>query len=185
MSWPAAAIRTAIAECLEGSIGSTFTLDTDVFARGVFAGQPEATVRALAIQTSTARCRFDVEVGELRDHGANGLSVRHARRIAECDVTISVVAKLATPAQADQRDTDIDEIVSAMDDAVLALTYRDNLAATSAAVSTNMVAGALFGPGESTTPEIVVDAEDWDAQLYRARIVARAIVLPSRVAGSA
>lgn len=185
MSYPIAAIRTAVAECMEGTIGSAYVAPAGVFARGVFAGQPPAAAKAIALQTSTARCRFDVEAGPFRDHPATAQSVRPSRRIGVCDLTIRVVAKLATPAQLTQRDADIAEIVSALDDAVRALTYAGNVAATSAAVSTGIVGGAINAPDGGHTPEIVIDDEDWDGQLFNARILASAIVLATPVEGSA
>ncbi len=176
MSYPAAAIRTAVAECMEGTIGSVRTVPPGTFARGVFPGQPLAAQKALAIQTSTARHRFDVRLGPLRNHASTPVSALSNYRIGEIDITITVTSNVATSAQATQRDTDLALIASDCDTAVQALSKPHNLDETSAAVDTNIIGGCLLGPDNASTPAIQAGDENWDSQLVTTVIRCRAFV---------
>lgn len=176
MTWAPAAIRTAVAECLTGTIGSTRTVTSGKFASGVWDGQPEQTAKALAVQTSTARHRFDVELGALRNHAATSIATIGNRRIAEVDVDVRVTSNVATVAQATQRATDLATIAADLEMAVMALSYPSNLTQTSTSVATGIIGGCLLGPSGASIPIIERLSENWGAQLVLSYIRARAIL---------
>lgn len=178
MSLASTPIRTAIAELLEGSIGSVRTVTAAKFKRGVWAGQPEEASAALAVQTSTGRHWFDVELGAFGASPSSPLSSNSNYRIVECPVTIRVRSKLATAAQASQRATDIAAILDDCDLAAQALGRPNNLLQTAGAVATNLIGGCLAGPDGTGQPRIDQTAQDWSGPTGVATtlIVGRAIV---------
>ena len=178
MSLASTPIRTAIAELLEGSLGSIRTVTATKFLRGVFDGQPEQATAALTAQTSTARHRFDVELGAFRTHSASPVSALSNYRIAECDVTIRVKTKLATANQTTQRATDIAAILDDCDLAAQALGRPGNLTQTAGATATNLIGGCLVGPDGSGTPRIERTDQEWSGPTGMATtlIVGRALV---------
>ncbi len=175
MTYPAAAIRTAVAELLEGTIGSIRTCPPGTFLRGVFPGQPAQTQRAKAIQTSTARHYFDVKLGQLRNNPSTPIGRLGDYELNDLDITVTVTSKIATVAQADQRDTDLALIASDCKLAAKALAFPHNLDETSAAVATDIVGGCLLGP-DATSPIIEATDENWGEQLARTVIRCRAIL---------
>lgn len=161
---------------MEGSIGSTRTVTSGKFLRGVWEGSPDQTVKALAVQTSTARHRFDVELGQLRNHQATSVGTIGNRRIAEVDVNVRVVSNVSTVVQATQRATDLATIASDLEVAVMALSYRENLAVTSTTVTTHIIGGCLLGPNGMSIPVVERAEEDWEKQLVTSYIRGRAIL---------
>ncbi len=175
MSYPAAAIRTAIAELLTGTIGSVRTVAALKMAAGVFDGQPMQTQRALGIQTTVARHRFDVQVGQLRNNPSTPLSNRSSFRISDLDITILVTSAVSPVSMRTQRETDLALIATDMETACQALAKPGNLTQTNAAVATNLLGGCLYGPGALSTPTVERAIERWDnnEQLVRTVITAR------------
>src|SRR6185503_10435744 len=127
----------------EGTIGAHRPVTSGKFLRGTFETQPAQAARAKELQTSTARHRFDVQIGALEDHSATPVSTIGSRRIAQCTIIVRVTSKLATAVQADQRATDIAAILDDCEMAARALARPGNLATTSASVATGIVGGCL------------------------------------------
>ena len=181
MSLASTPIRTAIAELLEGSIGSIRTLPaspSQKFLRGTFEGQPEQATAAFLLQVAAARHRFDVELGAFNASPSSPLSSNSNYRLVECPVTIRVKTKLATPAQASQRATDIAAILDDCDLAAQAMGRPNNLLQTAGAVATNLIGGCLVGPEGTGQPRIDASVQDWTAPhgMATTTIVGRAIV---------
>jgi hypothetical protein len=177
VSWDAAALRCAIGDLLEGRIGLVRTLDEGRFAPGVFKGQPEETQKSLAVQTQTARHRYDVELGGMRNHIATGVATLGPRRIAEVGVTVRVTTAVVTPNQRAQRDTDIGEILQDCSDAAWALAYPGCLAETFEGDATGLIdGGSLLGPGDASVADVQIVNEDWQRQLITTEIRGRVIV---------
>lgn len=176
MSLPTAAIRTAVAELLEGSIGTTRTVDSGTFLRGVFEGMPPAAAKALALQTSTARHRFDVRLRLVRNDASTSVAKRGSRRIVDVGVEVLVTSNLSTSAQATQRAADLATILEDCETAAAALAYPANLALTSAGEHTRIIGGALRGEAGEATPRVEQTQQNWDTQLARTVIRGHALV---------
>ncbi len=177
MTYPAAAIRTAVAELLEGTIGSVRTVPAGTFLRGVFPGQPMQSQRAKAIQTSTARHYFDVRLGPLRNNPSTPVGRIGTYELNDLDITITVTSKIAPVNMLTQRDTDLALIASDCKLAVKTLSYPHNLTATDAGVATSIVGGCLLGPEGSTSPTIAAgDERTSPEQLVVTVIQCRAIL---------
>ncbi len=178
MSYPSAAVRTVVAELLEGTIGSGRTVPAGTFARGVFDGQAVQAQRAKSLQTSTARHWFDVECGALRNHPSTPISNLGSLRICTLDIVIRVTSKASTQAQGDQRATDLALIMSDCEQAAMALATPNNLLATAAAVDTGIISGFLRGPDGLGIPTVEKSAQVWDrnANTVTTLITAQAIL---------
>ena len=175
MTW-SAPVRTAIAECCEGAIGSFRPVTAAKFLRGTFAGQTPEASRALELQTSTARHRFDVQIGALEDNASTPISSIGSRRIAQCAITIRVTSKLTTQNQADQRATDIEAILDDCEMAARALARPGNLYQTAAAESTGIIGGCLRGGTGKAWPRVVPVSQDWHAQTAITHIEGEAVI---------
>ena len=178
MSLASTPIRTAIAELLEGSIGSIRTVTAAKFLRGTFEGQPEQATSAYLLQVASARHRFDVELGAFSASPSSPLSSNANYRLVECPVTIRVKTKLATPNQGSVRATDIATILDDCDLAAQAMGRPNNLLQTAGAVATNLIGGCLVGPEGTGQPRIDASVQDWTAPhgMATTTIVGRAIV---------
>lgn len=176
MAFPAAAIRNAIAEVMEGKIGTTRTVDAEVFLRGVFDGQGDFAAKAKAQQKSDARHRFDVQLGPMRPHGASPVSANASNRLVIVPIRIDITTATATKVQFTDRDTTLADIASDSDDAIQALHFRGNLLTDHAGTATNIASGMLLGDGGDGSPQWEITQQDWQRNLVRSRISGAVIV---------
>ncbi|HEX2677768.1 MAG TPA: hypothetical protein VHM19_14045 [Polyangiales bacterium] len=174
MTIPAAAIRTAISEVLEGDLG-TLRVPSDTFERGAFEGQPDAAKLALLRQTSTATHWFDVVLGEESTHGITSLSTR-STRVVQVPVTIEVWTGLATEPQEDDRSALLSAIGDDLEDAARALAYWNSITATVASVSTAIVGGCMRGTDNAGAPDWTIEDENWQGRYVHSRIVGAVVV---------
>ena len=174
MTIPAAAIRTAIAEVLEGDLG-TLRVEAGRFERGAFEGQPDAAKLAKLRQTSTAAHWFDVVIGEDETHPITSLSTRSTRTL-QVPITIDVWTGLATEVQEEDRADLLAALNDDLEDAARSLAYFGSVTATVAAVTTSIVGGLVRGPENSGTPEYEVVEENWEARWLQSRITGAVIV---------
>lgn len=170
-------IRTAITELLEGTIGTTRLMDSGVLSEGVWDGQLDSQKQAEILDTATATYKFDVELGPLSPHPATPLSVLGNKRLNILEVTITVWGKLATEPERAQRKKDLAAFESVLDDAVMVLSYPDNLDLTNSSLPTNIISGCLVGPGGQGHPDYDEPEEDWELKLIRSEIHASAHLL--------
>lgn len=177
MSLPVAEWRTVIAEVLEGAIGSTRTLTAAKYLRGVFEGQPEQAQKALAIQTTAGRHRFDVRVRRVASHSAT-YGQHHSGRILAVDVEILVTSALATVAQRTQRETDVALVLADCELAVEALGYPGNLRVTDAGAPTYILGACMRGGEGASAPRILPGKQDWERQLMTTVIAGQLLVAP-------
>ncbi len=175
MAIAAAAIRTAISEVLEGSLG-TVTPDAGTFARGAFEGQPDVAKLAKLRQASAARHWFDVRLSPARTHKASNVSTLTSRRIVAMDVAIEIWTGLRTEVQSAERDDVTADITSDCEDACQSLAYPNQLAATADAVTTDIVGGCMSSPDGTGTPNWSVVAEDWSKRWIKS-VIAGSIII--------
>lgn len=182
MSIAAAAIRTAITELLEGTIGTTRTVTANKFKSGAFEGQPIAATQAKTAIT-TYNHRFDVRILSLRGkHGASPMSIKASHRIERATIEIPLWSHLASTVQDSSRATQREEIENECDMAIQALCYPGNLTQTSAAVTTGIVSGLLVGPDGSGVPTWTVIEENWQRHMLRSVIRASASLIITQAA---
>lgn len=171
-----AAIRTAIAELMQGTLGSTRKLTANVFMFGVFDGQPLAAQQAQSMD-SRYRHRFDVQVSSARPHKATPISSKANYRIEARAVTIRVSTHLASSADESARTAARDLAEQDCSDAIGVLSYPGNLTVTSAAAATGITSGMLVGSDDGQgVPRWEFVSEDWKSQLLVSRIMGVAIV---------
>lgn len=175
-------IVQAITQVMDGSIGSTRVVADGVFARGIHRDQEVPAKQAQALQTASATYRFDVELSPARSHDATPLSPSN-KRVLELDVRIPIVRLavidleyVALTADVSARNVLISSLRSAMDTAVLALTWPGNLSANQAGQATGVISGRMFGPGGQTDPERRNVTFDTDNNLLETEIVGRVIL---------
>lgn len=176
MSYPAAAIRTAVRQVLEGASGSVRTLPGSVFRAGVHEGK-RAQAKAAKLMHSCDH-RFDVQLGRMRNHPSTPVAANGPTRVVILDVTIDVYTRTKSVVRDEARDEVLALIASDLERAAQALHYPNNLATTAApeATYTRIVGGLLFGPGADGSPELTPVSSDWDAMTIRSRIAASAIL---------
>lgn len=171
-----AAIRTAVIELMQGSLGSTRKLSANVFQFGAFDGQPLAAQQTHSMD-SRYRHRFDVQFGSARPHKATPISTKANYRIEARAVTIRVSTHLASSADESARVASRDLAEQDCSDAIGVLSYPGNLTATSAAVATSITSGMLVGSDDGQgIPRWELVSEDWKSQLLVSRILGVAIV---------
>ena len=171
-----AAVRTAVRELAEGTIGSSATVPVGLFAYGVYDEQPTQAQQALAAQVQDARHRFDVVVGRVARHPSSPVSALSKRRIVTLPVTVNIYTKLATTAQEAQRSADLERIPDDADTLIRALNRPHNLDATDGGVLTRVVSGMMLGPGGDGAPEWELIDEGRDKGVARSRITGACIV---------
>ena len=163
-------IRTVVIEVLEDAL-------PDTFAYGAFAGQPIEAQQAMARQTAIGAHWFDVELAAEEVHASSPVSALHSRRVMQVEVTIPIISHVPTTAQETERALILNAIASDADDAAQALSVPGALAATGAAVVTEIVSGLMFGPGRSGTPTWSLVTADWERQLIRSTISGSLVVV--------
>lgn len=170
------AIRTAVAEILEGSLG-TIKPAAGTFERGAFEGQPDEAKLAKLRQTSTATHWFDVVVGEHENHASSPLSARHGhRRLTALPITVDIYTGVATEAQESERATLLAAAYSDCEDARQALGYPGNLAETVAGLETGIVGGIMRGPAYTGLPDLDRLQEDWGSRWMHSQISGMLVV---------
>lgn len=177
MAIASAAIRTAISELLEGSIGTLYP-EAGTFERGAFDGQPDAAKLAKLRQTSHARHWFDVVLLPARQHPASNVSQLASRAILAMAVEIPVWTCLRTEAQADERASTLAAIASDSVTACRSLARPHGLDATADAVATGIVGGCVSSPNELGTgiPVVSKPDEQWDKRWVR-WVIAGSIII--------
>lgn len=173
MSYSAAAIRSAISDVLEGAHGTVRTLTVGVFGSDVFDGQHGSTQKAKTLQVTHG---FDVQIGRLTSHEASPVGAIGSYRIAQADIVVDVVTKLATVVELDRRDTALAAVLSDLEQGAQALGFPGNLTTNAAATATGIVSGMLLGPGGEGAPTVDQLSEDWAKQEIRCRISATALI---------
>lgn len=163
-----AAIRSVIADVLEGSIGSRNSRLVGKFLRGTFEGQPTAAQQALS---SMAPYRFDVVLGNRRDNAATYVSAQGSSSLVDYDVTIRITTRTATTAQDDDRALLLANLESDVDDAIQALTFAGNLLEDADGTETGIASGVMRAPAGERRPNHRVVSQDWKAQLITSEIV--------------
>lgn len=176
MAYPAKAIREVIANVLEGTVGTTRTVEEGKFLRGVFDGQNVRAQKALASQKQDADHRFDVSVSPLRSHSASAVSAISSRRIDTLAVVVTVTTSTKTRVEAEARDDVLANIASDCDDAIQALSYPGNLASTLGGVATNVVSGLMLGENGTGHPSWQLVNVDWTRNQARSQIVGSVVV---------
>lgn len=170
MSLAIGAIRTAIAEILEGALG-TIHPAAGTFQRGAFDGQPDDAKLSRLRQTSTATHWFDVTVGEHDNHASSPLSARHGhRRLTALPITVDIWSGLGTEAQESDRGTLLATIASDCEDARQALGYPGSLAETADEIETGIIGGLMRGPAYTGLPEWERVDEDWGKRWLHSQI---------------
>jgi hypothetical protein len=171
-----AAMRTAIAELLRGSIGNVRVVPAGLFEPGVFEGQ-KASAKQVKVIDHRFQHRFDVSVTRQSRNAATPLSTKASYRIAQYSITIQIWTRLKAVTQIETREEQLARIEGDFDVVAQALNYPNNLTATLGAQQTGIVSGLLQGPDGSATPVWELVEENWELHLLRSRIVAEAIVI--------
>lgn len=175
MAIAVAAIRTAVAEVLEGSLGTVHPV-AGAFKRGAFEGQPDDAKLAKLRQVSTATHWFDVVVGEHGTHEASPISSLATREIKALPITVRIYSGTAPEAQQAERTLLLANIASDCADAVVALGYPGALTATVAATATGIVGGLMRSASHDGLAEFNVTAERWDRGWIESQIDGAVIV---------
>jgi len=175
MAFESETIRTAIEELIEGTIGTTRTVNANVFKSGAMAGKSDGANQALAADIAY-EYRFDVETFGLSAHPATPLSNKGSRRIALLPVSILIKRRLPDRAQDAQRKSIRGDMESALEDVIQALALPHNLDENNAGTNTDIIGGCLHGPGGEGWPQYEPIEEDWEQHLATATIEASAIV---------
>lgn len=171
---PAAAIRAAITDVLEGSIGSVRTMLDGQMLSGVFEGQADGARKAKTLHS--AEHRFDVRIGRGRQHEASPVGAIGSYSLKVYDIFVDVTTKTATQIQEDARDEVLATVVADVEQAAEALSFPANVEQSAALEATGIVSGMLLGPGGDGEPECGEPQQDWDKQEIRTRISASAII---------
>jgi hypothetical protein len=172
---PQAAVRTAIKELLQGSIGAVRVCSDELFRYGAHEGKPISGQQAKAIALDRF-ASFDVKVGSFVNHSSTPSSITAGYRTVKAMVDISFWVPTKTTVQDAERDQMLEDVERYMDVAIQALSYPHNLDTTSGGASTNIVSGLLFGPDGKGPPTWELLNIDWANSLHRSVIHASAIV---------
>lgn len=172
MSYSAAALRQAIREVLEGTLGTARTVTAGKFLSGVFEGQTDLQQRSRVLRKTDAETpewvhRFDVRLGQMRNHDSSPVAAIGSHRIVFIPITISITTHTQSRILDDRRDEVLAMVNSDLDTALQALTWPGNLDQTFSALPTNIVSGMMLGPEGQGYPTAEVTEEDWDKQLLR------------------
>lgn len=173
-SYSATHTRQAIIDLLQGDMGTTAKLTAGLFKYGVFKGQPEQAQQANALQTSTGRHWFDVQIGALTTNESSPMSGQSNRRVCNVPIRIDITTHVATTAQGNQRKADLAAIEQDCGRAIRALHFPGNLTTDDNGGATGIVSGLLLGAGGCPVWE--KGEEDWPKSLVHSRIEANAIV---------
>jgi len=169
-------IANAVIALLEGVTGIVRRVPPDMFKFGAFEGQPEAALKAFAVDTRYAH-RFDVILGDWDAHGSTPLSNTGPYRNTRLPITIDIWTALRSTSQAEARRAQRELIQADANTAVQALMYRNNLNTDANGTETGIISGLLMGPDASGLhPKWSTVNEDWIAQIHRSQIVGTALV---------
>lgn len=167
------AITTAIRRVLTGYLGETRRLTVEDFLEGQPADKPANKAIAL---TAPA---IDVKLGASRRSQASPLSASASRAIKTIEIEIAVTWALPSIIEANRRYVVRAGANELTESAVQALGFPGNLSddGGTPSVSTGLVSGMLFGPGDEPIPSIESVEEDWDKLRMLVTIGARAEVV--------
>jgi uncharacterized membrane protein (UPF0136 family) len=135
MTIAATAIHTAIAEVIDGTIGTTRT----VAASAVEPGHMPWVGQVLS------KPRFEVTLDSMGRHESTPCSAISTYRIDKLQVTVFLHHKLSARHDVSKRDAAKAEALSLADTITQALGYPNNLSYTSASTSTGIISGMLLG----------------------------------------
>jgi hypothetical protein len=174
VSYPAAAIRSAIKDVLEGSVGSVRTMVGGQMLSGVFEGQADQARKAKTLHSATHR--FDVRIASVRQHESSPVSAIGSYALKRADIFIDVTTKTATQVQEDKRDEVLSAVLSDCEQVAQALSYPTNVEQSAALAATGIVSGMLTGPGGEGSPVVEEPLQDWEKLEIKTRISAGCIL---------
>lgn len=169
------AIRDAIAETLEGQLG-TIVVTAGAFHRGVFDGQEVPGQQAKLIQTEVATHWFDVQLGAHSTHPASSVSTNGSRRLVQMPVRITVKSHLKTQPQDSERDSILAAVASDCEDAAQALGYPHAIDQTVDGRPTYIVGGLVTGANFAGPPSWQLLEENWGNKWIRHEIAGNIII---------
>jgi hypothetical protein len=158
------AIRKAIAELLEGTIGTT----RDMATAGNYSVMSVVQEMDGLLQINT---RYQVEMPHSEQHSASPVSAIGSHKIDSQEIVVHLYHVLQSNIQKDERNSVRDNVIYVGDRARQALGYPNNLTTTASATATGIISGMLT----ELSHDII--EEQWDENPPRIESQIRGVAL--------